>query len=83
MTEDGKVGWHHRLDGDEQTPGESRGHRSLACCGPWGCKETQLTDWTATATCPILAALASVSSSTSFSTPILFIVYLFNLIILY
>ena len=20
----------------EQTPGDSRGHRSLACCSPWG-----------------------------------------------
>ena len=38
MTEDEMVGWHHQLNGHEfeQTPGDSGGHRSLACCGPWG-----------------------------------------------
>ena len=31
------VGWHHQLDGHEfqQTPGNSEGQRSLACCSPW------------------------------------------------
>ena len=35
------VGWHHQLSGDEfeQTPGDSEGQGSLACCSPWGCKE--------------------------------------------
>ena len=34
------VGWHHQLNGHEfeQTPGESKGQGSLACCRPWGCK---------------------------------------------
>ena len=38
MTEDKTVGWHHWLSGHEfeQTPGDSGGHRSLACCSPWG-----------------------------------------------
>ena len=33
-TEDEMVGWHHRLDGHEfeQTPGNSEGQGSLACC---------------------------------------------------
>ena len=37
MTEDEKVGWHHRLDGHEyeQTPGDGEGQGSLACCSPW------------------------------------------------
>ena len=36
MTEDETVGWHHRLSGREfgQTPGDSAGQRSLACCSP-------------------------------------------------
>ena len=34
------VGWHHLLTGHEfeQTPGDSEGQRSLACCSPWGQK---------------------------------------------
>jgi len=24
----------------EQTPGDTEGQRSLACCSPWGCKES-------------------------------------------
>ena len=40
-TEDEMVGWHHRLNGyeSEQTPGDSEGQGSLACCSPWDCKE--------------------------------------------
>ena len=42
MTEDEIVGWHHRLDEHEfeQTQGDSEGQGSLACCSPWGCKES-------------------------------------------
>ena len=30
------VGWHHQLNGheSEQTPGDSEGQGSLACCSP-------------------------------------------------
>ena len=40
-TEDEMVGWHHQLGGHEfeQTPGAGDGQGSLACYGPWGCKE--------------------------------------------
>ena len=36
-TEDEMVGWHQRLNGHEfeQTPGDSEGQGSLACCSPW------------------------------------------------
>ena len=46
-TEDGMVGWHHRLDGHEfeQAPGDGDGWGSLACCGPWGHKESNVTEW--------------------------------------
>ena len=46
-TEDEMVGWHHRLDGHEfgQTPGVGDGQGSLACCNPWGCKESDTTEW--------------------------------------
>ena len=27
-----------------QTPGDSGGQRSLACCTPWGCKELAMTE---------------------------------------
>ena len=40
------VGWHHRLNGHEfqQTLGDGRGQGSLACCTPWGCKESDTTE---------------------------------------
>ena len=40
------VGWHHRLNGHEfeQTPGDGEGQGSLACCSPWGCKESDTTE---------------------------------------
>ena len=43
-TEDGIVGWHHQLNGHEfeQTPENSEGQGSLACCGPWGHKESDM-----------------------------------------
>ena len=46
MTEDEMVGWHHQLNGleFEQAPGDSEGQGSLACCSPWGCKESDMTD---------------------------------------
>ena len=51
MTEDEMVGWHHRLDGHEleQALGFGDGQGSLACCSPWGRKESNTTErlnWT-------------------------------------
>ena len=45
-TEDEMVGWHHRLNGHEfeKTPGDGEGQRSLACCSPWGHKESDITE---------------------------------------
>jgi len=42
VTEDEMVGWHHWLNGHEfeQTLGDSEGQGSLACCSPWGSKES-------------------------------------------
>ena len=39
--EDDMVGWHNWLNGYqfEQTPGDSEGQGSLACCSPWCHKE--------------------------------------------
>ena len=53
MTEDEIVGWHHWLDGYEfeQAPGICDGQGSLACCSPWVCKQsdmTELLNWTET-----------------------------------
>ena len=46
MTEDEMVGWHHQLDGHEfeQSLGVVDGQGSLACCSPWGCKESDTTE---------------------------------------
>ena len=40
------VGWNHRLNGHEfgWTPGVGDGQGGLACCGPWGCKESDMTE---------------------------------------
>ena len=44
-TEDETVGWHHQLKGpeSEQTLGDSEGQGSLACCSPWGHRESKTT----------------------------------------
>ena len=39
-TEDEMVGWHHRLNGQV---GDAQG--GLACCGSWGHKESDTTEW--------------------------------------
>ena len=46
MTEDGLVGWHHRLNGHEfeQTLGVGDGQRGLACCSPWSRKQLDMTE---------------------------------------
>ena len=46
VTEDEIVGWHHWLNSHvfEQTQGDSEREGSLACCSPWGCKESDRTE---------------------------------------
>ena len=46
MTEDEIVGWHLRLDRHEfeQALGFDDGQGSLACCSPWGLKESDMTE---------------------------------------
>ena len=46
MTEDEMVGRHHQLNEHEfeQTPGDSEGQGSLACCSPWGHKESDMAE---------------------------------------
>ena len=47
MTADEMVGWHHQFEGHEfeQAPGVGDGQGGLACCCPWGCKESDMTEW--------------------------------------
>ena len=50
-TEDEMVGLHHRINGHEfeQAPVVDNGQGSLACCSPWGHKESDMTEqlnWT-------------------------------------
>ena len=46
VTQDEMFRWHHRLNGHEfeQTPGDSKGQGSLACCSPWCSKESDTTE---------------------------------------
>ena len=46
MTEDEMVGWNHQLDGNDfsEAPGVGEEQRALACCSPWGCKESDMTE---------------------------------------
>ena len=49
--QDEMAGWHHWLDGRESgwTPGVGDGQGGLACCSPWGRKESDTTErlnWT-------------------------------------
>ena len=43
MTEDEMVGWHHQPDGHEfeQASGIGNGQGCLACCCPWGHKDSE------------------------------------------
>ena len=47
MTEGEMVGWHHLLDGHGfgWTLGLGDGQGGLVCCGSWGCKELDMTEW--------------------------------------
>ena len=47
MTEDETGGWQHWRDGHEfeGVPGVGDGQGSLACCSPWGRKESDMTEW--------------------------------------
>ena len=46
MTEDEMIGWHHQLNGHEfeQALGDGEGQGGLACCSPWGHKESDTTE---------------------------------------
>ena len=45
--QDEMVRWHHQLDGHEfeQALGVGYGQGSLACCIPWGHRESDMTEW--------------------------------------
>ena len=47
-TEDEMVGWHHWLHGYEfeQAVGIDDRQGSVACCSSWGCKQSNMTEWT-------------------------------------
>ena len=46
-TEDEMAGWNHRLNGheSEQAPGVGDRQGGLACCSPWGRRESDTTEW--------------------------------------
>ena len=46
-TENERVGWHHRINRHEfeSTLGVGDGQGGLACYSPWGCKQSDTTEW--------------------------------------
>ena len=46
IAEDEMVGWHHQLNEHESEQALGAGDRQgiLACCSPWGCKESDTTE---------------------------------------
>ena len=46
MTKDKMVGWHHQLNRYEfeQAPAVGDGQGCLACCNPWGHKQSGMTE---------------------------------------
>ena len=46
VAEEEIAGWRHWFNGHEfeQAPGDGEGQGSLACCSPWGCKESDMTE---------------------------------------
>ena len=46
LTEDEMVGWHYQLNQHEleQILGDSEGQGSLACCSPWGHRESDMNE---------------------------------------
>ena len=44
-TEDEMVGWHHQGHDFEKALGVGDRQGSLACCSPWGRKESDMTEW--------------------------------------
>ena len=59
-TEDEMVGWYHRLNWHEfgWTPGVGDGQWSLACCGSWGHKNSDMTEWLKLTIVPCLVLTA-------------------------
>ena len=47
-SEDEMTGWHHWCNGHElgKTSGDGEGQGGLACCSPWGQKESNMDYWT-------------------------------------
>ena len=67
-TEDETVGWHHWINEHEfkSTPWVGDGRGDLACCSPWGRKESDTTEqlnWTELIGCLFLPILCSLKPS--------------------
>ena len=67
-TEDEMVAWHHWLNGHEfeYTLGVGDGQGGLACWSPWGCKESDTTEWLNWTELPLMIFLSPVMSYSSF-----------------
>ena len=70
MIEDEMVRWHHQLDEYEfeQALGVGDGQGGLACCSPWGHKESDTTE-RLNRTVPLAVQSAAMNASRSLLTP--------------
>ena len=61
--EDETIEWHHRCNVHElrQTLGDGEGQGGLACCSPWGCKESDAT-WQLNSSRSLLSSAVSAGS---------------------
>ena len=62
MTEDEMVGWYHQFSGHEfeQALRDGEGQGSLECYSPWGCKESDKTEWLNNTTISCLLILLTI-----------------------
>ena len=65
---------YHRLNGREfvQAPGDGEGQGSLACCSPWGRKESDTTEQLNNKGCCALSSSFTMSSWTELRISIIF-----------
>ena len=61
------VGWDYQLKEREfvQTPGDGEGQGNLACCSPWDCKESDMTQQQNIKCSPKISSLLECSAWTA------------------
>ena len=79
-TQDEMVGWHHQLNGHEfeQAPGDGEGQQSLVRCSPWGCKESDRTEWLNSNNERLYSLVSMLTIPTTLAKTMRFIIWIFK-----